>query len=287
MIGGEASPYYEFIGWDPDPTQPILGDTNFYAQFAFDGYIEDSWEEIIANCKAGTIDKYGLGGRKRITYTLAGVESTVEMEIVGKNHDNLSQVSDDYNNGQETASLSFIGIVLGKESWLMSSTPSKDWNANEEVFPFPDQTSTWPAGFNWGGWEYSKMRQKLQGELFSALPAELQNNIKAVKKLCDFGRYYPDTLNEASDTLWIPSAIELNGETSNTVASPGQGKPYPIFNLASSRIKYSCRDNSRIGYWTRSSDRDSSHNYRYVDMRGYVSSNSGANSMAVAFGFCL
>ena len=30
-IGGEASPYYEFIGWDPDPTQPILGDTNFYA----------------------------------------------------------------------------------------------------------------------------------------------------------------------------------------------------------------------------------------------------------------
>ena len=55
----------------------------------------------------------------------------------------------------------------------MSSTPSKDWNANEEVFPFPDQTSTWPAGFNWGGWEYSKMRQKLQGELFSALPAEL------------------------------------------------------------------------------------------------------------------
>ena len=286
-IGGEASPYYEFIGWDPDPTQPILGDTNFYAQFSFDGYIEDSWEEIIANCKAGNIDKYGLGGRKQITYTLAGIESTVEMEIVGKNHDKLVAASDDYNNGASTASLSFMGIILGRESWYMNATATNEWNANEEVFPFPDKTSTWPAGFNWGGWEFTKMRKNLQGELFAALPAELQNGIKPVIKLCDFGRYYPDEMNSTNDTLWIPSARELNGEAYGTVATHGQGEPYPIFNLASSRIKWSGRDNSRVAYWTRSSDRNSSHNYRYVDMRGNVAGNSGANSMAVAFGFCL
>ena len=286
-IGGEASPYYEFIGWDPDPTQPILGDTNFYAQFSFDGYIEDSWEEIIANCKVGNIDKYGLGGRKQITYTLAGVESTVEMEIVGKNHDRLVAASDDYNNGASTASLSFMGIILGRESWYMNATATNEWNANEEVFPFPDKTSTWPAGFNWGGWEFTKMRKNLQGELFATLPAELQNSIKPVVKLCDFGRYYPDEMNSTHDTLWIPSARELNGETYGTVATHGQGEPYPIFNLASSRIKWSSRDNSRVAYWTRSSDRNSSHNYRYVDMRGNVAGNSGANSMAVAFGFCL
>ena len=286
-IGGEASPYYEFIGWDPDPTQPILGDTNFYAQFSFDGYIEDSWEEIIANCKAGNIDKYGLGGRKQITYTLAGIESTIEMEIVGKNHDKLVAASDDYNNGASTASLSFMGIVLGRESWYMNATATNEWNANEEVFPFPDKTSTWPAGFNWGGWEFTKMRKNLQGELFAALPAEIQNSIKPVIKLCDFGRYYPDEINSTHDTLWIPSARELNGETYGTVATHGQGEPYPIFNLASSRIKWSSRDNSRVAYWTRSSDRNSSHNYRYVDMRGNVAGNSGANSMAVAFGFCL
>lgn len=286
-IGGEASPYYEFIGWDPDPTQSILGDTNFYAQFSFDGYIEDSWEEIIANCKAGNIDKYGLGGRKQITYTLAGIESTVEMEIVGKNHDKLVAASDDYNNGAATASLSFMGIILGRESWYMNATATNEWNANEEVFPFPDKTSTWPAGFNWGGWEFTKMRKNLQGELFAALPAELQNSIKPVIKLCDFGRYYPDEMNSTNDTLWIPSARELNGEAYGTVATHGQGEPYPIFNLASSRIKWSGRDNSRVAYWTRSSDRNSSHNYRYVDMRGNVAGNSGANSMAVAFGFCL
>jgi hypothetical protein len=164
MIGGEASPYYDFIDFRTatgEPIGPITGNTDYYAQFAFDGYIEDSWEEIIANCKAGTIDKYGLGGRKQITYTLAGFESTIDMEIVGKNHDNLVTTSPDYNGGSSKASLSFMGIVLGRENWYMSTSATNKWNANEEVFPFPDQTSTWPAGFNWGGWEFSRMREKL------------------------------------------------------------------------------------------------------------------------------
>lgn len=291
IIGGEASPYYDFIDFRTatgEPIGPITGNTDYYAQFAFDGYIVDSWEEIIANCKAGTIDKYGLGGRKQITYTLAGIESTIDMEIVGKNHDNLATTSPDYNGGSSKASLSFMGIVLGRESWYMSASATDKWNANEEVFPFPDQTSTWPAGFNWGGWEFSRMREKLQGELLAALPAEIQNNIKVVIKICDFGRYYPDINNQTADTLWIPSSRELGDDNeSSTVASPGQGESYPIFNLDSSRIKYSCRDNNRIGYWTRSSDRNSSHSYRYVDTRGYIASNSGANSMAIAFGFCL
>jgi hypothetical protein len=129
------------------------------------------------------------------------------------------------------------------------------------------------------------MRKNLQGELFSALPAVLQNNIKPVIKLSDFGRYYPNVLNETVDTLWLPSAAELN--TESNVAAPGQGKPYPIFNLASSRIKQSCISGQPIGYRTRSSDSGSSHNYKYIDTRGYVSNGSGANSMEAAIGFCL
>ena len=287
MIGGQPSPYYEFVGWDPDPAAPITGITYFRAQFAFDGYIEDSWEDIIANCKAGNIDKYGLGGRKQITYTLAGKESTVEMEIIGKNHDNLANTDSEYNNGGSTASLSFLGIILGQESWYMSQNATSEWNNNEEVFPFPDSSSSsqWPAGFNWGGWEFTNVRKKLQGELFSALPAELQNNIKPVIKLCDFGRYYGGKVNEVVDTLWIPSATELNSEK-NAVATSGLGEPYPIFNLASSRIKYAMNGN-KTSYWTRSSDKSSSHNYRYADAQGEVNSLNAANSLSIAFGFCL
>ena len=286
-IGGEPSPYYEFIGWDRDPAEPIIGITYFYAQFAFDGYIEDSWEEIAANCKAGNIDKYGLGGRKQITYTLAGKQSTVEMEIIGKNHDDLANIDSEYNKGSSTASLSFLGIILGQESWYMSQSATDEWNKNEEVFPFPDSSSSsqWPAGFNWGGWEFTNTRKKLQGELFSSLPAELQNNIKPVIKLCDFGRYYGGEVNKVTDTLWIPSATELNSEK-NAVATSGLGRPYPIFNLASSRIKYAMNGN-KTSYWTRSSDKSSSHNYRYTDTQGEINSLNAANSLNIAFGFCL
>ena len=293
-IGGEASPYYNFIDFRTslgEPIGPVTGTTDYYAQFSFTGYIEDSWEEIIANCKAGNISNYGLGGRKQITYTLGGAESVVEMEIVGKNHDILVEASEDYNNGAPTAALSFLAIVLGRKNEQMYGTGHADWKPEEDGLPFPppehEEGNTWPAGFNWGGWEYTRVRKTLQGELFSVLPAELQNGIKPVVKLCDFGRYYRGEMNQTNDTLWVPSAKELNAETPGSVATPGQGKPYPVFNMPSSRIKWSCRDNSRVAYCTRSSDYSNSHNYRYIDMRGNVSGTNGNNSMAIAFGFCL
>lgn len=112
-IGGEVSDYYEFTGWSPDPSQPITGMTYFYAQFSFNGYIEDDWATIMEACKNGDTSKYGLGGRKTLTYTLAGVESTAEMEIVGRNHDNLATVDEGYNGGSPKAALSFIVDTRG------------------------------------------------------------------------------------------------------------------------------------------------------------------------------
>ena len=284
MIGGEPSSYYEFTGWNPDPSQPITGITRYDAQFAFDGYIEDDWETIIENCKAGNIGHYGLGGRKQLTFTLAGVEATVEMEVVGKNHDNLAEVDSNYNGGSSTAALTFIGRVLRPEIWNMNSaTPA--WNTEGEIIPFPPETDK-PAGYNWGGWGECGMRKKLDQELFGQLPAALQNNIKYVLKLSDRGRYFPDILNETIDRVWLPSALELGSEAIGTVAAYGQGKTYPVYNIDSSRIKESSNGN-RVAYWTRSSARDSSHQFRYADVRGYMSSQGGSSSMAIAFGFCL
>ena len=284
MIGGEASPYYEFTGWSPDPSQPIIGTTRYDAQFAFDGYIEDEWETIVENCQTGNIGHYGLGGRKQLTFTLAGVEATVEMEVVGKNHDNLAEVNSEYNNGASTAALTFIARILRPEMWNMNST-TPDWNSEGEIIPFPPETDK-PAGYNWGGWGECGMRKKLDQELFGQLPAILQNNIKPVLKLSDRGRYFPDVLNETVDKIWLPSALELGSESVGTVAAYGQGTTYPVYNIDSSRIKESSNGNP-IAYWTRSSARDSSHQFRYSDVRGYMSSQGGASSMAIAFGFCL
>jgi hypothetical protein len=46
-IGGEPSDYYEFAQWSPSISEPITGYTEFHAQFVFDGYIDDTWENII------------------------------------------------------------------------------------------------------------------------------------------------------------------------------------------------------------------------------------------------
>lgn len=129
------------------------------------------------------------------------------------------------------------------------------------------------------------MRKRLQEEFFGALPAVLQNNIKTVIKLSDRGDYYPGVINRTEDKLWIPSTAELNIEVYNTVPSMGQGKPYPIYNIDSSRIK--ARGSNNAEYWTRSSTKNDSHQWRYIDSRGVLGSNGGSSSKPVAIGFCL
>ena len=269
-IGGEVSDYYEFTGWSPDPSEPITGMTYFYAQFAFNGYIEDDWATIIEACRNGDTSKYGLGGRKTLTYTLAGVESTVEMEIVGRNHDNLATVDESYNGGSEKAALSFMAKVLGSEMRVMNKD-STSWNGN--------------SCYNAGGWELTSLRAELQNELFSAMPAELQNAIKPVKKISDRG-YYDQVLAETVDTLWLPSDAELNGETVGQVVL-GQGEAYPVFTLYTSRTKTRGTSTSNVAYWTRSTGITLMHYFRYVDTRGHIGNIGAGNNMGIAFGFCL
>ena len=120
--------------------------------------------------------------------------------------------------------------------------------------------------------------------MFNALPAELQNSIQPVVKISDRG-YYDPVLAETIDKLWLFSDAELNGETFGEVVM-GQGTPYPVYNIYSSRIKH--RNKTRAPYWTRSTGITLMHYFRYVDTNGYIA-NSGAagSSMGVAFGFCL
>lgn len=280
-IGEEISPYYEFTGWSPDPTEPITGPTTFYAQFAFDGYIEDSWEQIIEACKNGDISKYGLGGRKKLNFTFKGVEMEAEMEIVGKNHDILSVSDEAYNNGAETAALSFMMCVLNKPFTRVMNNSAPQWDNGSY-----NENGQLNAGYNNGGWAETAIRKELHEEFFSILPAELQANIKSVKKLSDRG-YYAQYLNETEDLVWIPSAAELNADVAGEVVL-GQGKPYPLFNLNTSRIKKDANGRA-LDYWTRSSGLGLSHFFSYVATSGYVYYNVGgaARLLTVAFGFCL
>jgi hypothetical protein len=174
MIGGEPSNYYEFAHWRRSPStitnldgstteltysDPIIGTTYFYAEYLFDGYIEDDWSTIIANASS---DMYGYGGKKKtqISYSYRGKEYSeeVEFEIIGRNQDALE-------NG-DTAPLTFRGI-LSVNAYM--NTGTKDWLGNQTL--------------DGGGWALSDLREWLNGrDFYERLPEDLKAGIKKATK---------------------------------------------------------------------------------------------------------
>lgn len=281
-IGGQDSIYYEFTGWSPNPDEPITGNVWYYAQFLFDGYITDDWATIAAACASGDVSKYGLGGRKKMSYSTDGGKSysEVEMEIAGINHDTLVSNDPSYNKGTGKAALTFIAKVMGNDARIINQT-QHSIGANSSL--------------NTGGWAVSDLRIWMNGGesggvlkepvLLTALPKDLQAVIKPVVKKSDNG-FFVSTIRETNDKIWIPSDRELNCENTGLVLG-GQGEPYPVYTDSNSRMKSNAGGGLRL-YWTRSTGREGQHFYRYIDSQGY-GGNLGAASqnLGIALGFCI
>ena len=279
-INGAPSEYYEFVGWSDIIEQEITKSEVIIAQFSFIGYLEESWAEIIENCKNGNAAAYNLGARKRHTFNYGGQDITVEMEIVGINHDKLEQQDSEYNNGAETAALSWMTYVIVPILTNVNST-SKNWSG----IPGEGHQSG-------GGWELSDLRAEFNGALLNALDSTglLQANIKSVAKISDHGRYHPDEPVTTFDKIWAPSNSELNYEASSMVVA-NQGTPYRLYTDSFSRKKYvydSKGNYVAAPYWTRSSH-TISHQWYYVPTTGSPTSASAGNKQIcyMCFGFCL
>ena len=279
-INGEPIDYYEFSGWSENINEPVTGLTFIIAQFTFNGYIEDSWEQIINACRAGNIEKYGLGARKKLAFNYKGSDVEVEMEIVGINHDKLSTVNADYNNGADTAALTFLTYVMIPEVTNVNSS-SKSWSG--------ESTESHRAG---GGWELSDLRAEFNGALLNAIDETgiLQAGIKPVIKYSDHGYYHQDEEVTTVDSLWAPSTSELNYEASSMVTD-NQGKPYVLYTDALSRrkqIKDAKGNLVYAAYWTRSSYAIS-HQWYFVPATGMPASMNAGNGQTcyICFGFCL
>jgi hypothetical protein len=148
-------------------SDPIYGVTYFYAEYVFDGYIEDDWSTIIAS----SADAYGYGGKKKTTinYTYKGVSYTdeVDFEIIGKNHDTIA------NSDNSKAKFTFRGKISPR---LIMNSTTKEWLGQ--------------ATLDGGGWALSDMRAWLNGdEFFGMLPETLRRGIKTIIKKSDNGYY--------------------------------------------------------------------------------------------------
>ena len=233
IINGVPSEYYEFSHWSPSLTEPIKGETYYYAQFSFFGYIEDDWRTIISNVASGDIDLYGYAGRKKqiITYSWNNVEhiDEIEFEIIDKNHDILEYVDPNYNNGSITAGLTFKGLLPIARQMNIGS---KSYQGSKPTL-------------NTGGWKESDLRKWLNTVILEALPIDLQIGLRSVEKIGDNGKNGNNTLHTTYDKIFIPSLEELNIQDSSRTTALGQGTPYVLFTDDTSRkMKYR--------YWTRS-----------------------------------
>ena len=279
---GIPSEYYEFIGWIPSMDELVTTETTYEAQFLYTDYIEDSWDTIITACKSGDISNYAIGSRKKLNFTMDGVDYEVDMEIAAKNHDTLTTVSADYNNGAETAALTFISKNLVGTTIAATTGVDKQYTTSDGITV---------SGYTVGGWEGSLLREWMNASLFGALPLELRNNIKTVNKLSDLGSISSTkegysalrVLNETEDVLWTPSVTELARELPSENVL-GQGKAYPVYTNHASRVKDV--DGTAQRYWTRSTPGWDAQ-WIYMLESGDQEHRSSLQKRYICLGFCL
>lgn len=280
-LGGVPSDYYEFAHWSPSLSEPITGETKYYAQFAFNGYISDDWNTIAENVKNGNVDNYGYGGKKltELAYSYEGKAYTdiVEFEIIDKNHDILQEVSSSYNNGLSTAGLTFRGLISAKCLMNNGSKPGH-----------PDASGQGSGGgLNGNGWILTDIRKWLNEDFYNSLPDELRNNIKTVSKISDAGGGTYGILVETYDKIFLPSLEELNISKQPSeevfITSLGQGTPY-ILHTDDFSIKFD------VPYWTRSANVRVAHRFVYImplnDPMTYDDTGAGGEFQLVIY-FCI
>lgn len=135
---------------------------------------------------------------------------------------------------------------------------------------------------NSGGWNSSAMRSGMASRL-NKFPAEWRAIIKKVDKKTTSGSQ-STTIQTTSDSLWLPSMIELNILTTSTGYS-GEGSPYPLFTDNASRIKKV--NGSAAIWWSRSPYTGSSTYFQCVRSSGDNSGNAASNAYGVCLGLCV
>lgn len=269
ILGGVPSKYYEFAYWSPNFDQPIVGVTEYHAEFLFDGYLDDSWETIVSDIQSGYTEPYGLGGIKTstITYTCEGqtYTDTVDFEIIGTNHDRLKDGG--------TAALTFMGSLSAKRAMN---------NSNKVFEGF--------SGLAEGGWALTDVRAWLNSDEFiSSLGADLERGLKTVLKTSDQGRasYYKGEIKleqpqyiDVEDKIFIPSTTELN--ISYSLTGSGQGSSYPMFTNNDSRAK-------GFEYFTRSTATNTGlgNIFATVSAIGKEGPVAGSAKRQIVFCFCI
>lgn len=203
--------------------------------------------EIRAIAKSGMVNQYwAVGDYHKITMK-DGEE--IEVAIADFNHDTKT-------NG-ETAPLSLIMRNCFATKRSQASTYEKGW-VNSEF-----RTSTLPS-------------------IISSFPSEWQTLMVPVQKKTA-NVQNSATITETTDIAWIPSYIEIFGDSQHSRA--GEGSGYPIFTDSASRIK--TVSNVASQWWTRSFLLNDVSYKIAIGPDGSYSGVPQTSQIGICLGFCI
>ena len=206
------------------------------------------WDVIDAVSKSGNADSIWSVGDKK-TVNIGG--TNYQFQIIGFNHDTKTA------GGKAGITFQMVDCMNTKGQMNSSNTNS-------------------------GGWTSCEMRTSVLNSIFSSLPADLQNVIKAVNKLTSAGNQSA-TISTTSDKLFLLSEVEIFGSTTHSVS--GEGSQYAYYKAGNSKVK---KANGSVSYWwERSPLRENRARFCYVSDNGYTDNATADNSFGVSFGFCV
>ena len=210
-------------------------------------FSNNSWEAIIAACQSRNVpDTWVVGNSK--TMTIGG--KNYQIDIIGKNHDT-------YTAGGK-APLTFQMHNCYADTKQMNS-----------------------SDINEGGWTSCAMRSTHLPAILTLMPSEVRSAIREVNKLTSAGSY-SSTIKTTAAKLFLPSAIEIFGNTTYSVS--GEGTQYAYYKAGNSKVKN--RSGSTVDWWERSPTSDAEYSFCCVYRDGSENYFDANNSRGVAFCFC-
>ena len=205
-----------------------------------------TWDEIGRISDGGDApERLGLGATKTVSLKDGSV---ITLQIIDFNHDETAA-------GQ-----------LAPVTW-------------ETVHVLPKIRPINRNGGNYGGWEQGDVRRWLNRDFSQMLPDELRAIIKPVVKLTSAGNESSELIR-TTDLLWLPSEVEVFGETSYSY--PGEGFQYRFHHDEGQRHCKSWADATRASWWLRSPIRNGSGYFCGVYAGGSPSRDYASSSWGLA-----
>ena len=205
---------------------------------------------------------YGWNLGDSIPITLSSGE-TIEMQIIGINHDDKSDGS-----GKAGITLQMVNCLAERYTF--------DSDGNTE-----------------GGYITSRVRNEILPTIMHSIPPDWLSVIKPVNKASNNGAGTQLTgMNYTSESVFLVSASEVMGASSDSYISPEEGEQYEYWAQTGIRTKYYDSDHDlvpdkSVAWWTRTCDPASINRVVNVATTGRLTSSGTTASRGISFAFCV